>query len=511
MTDMKITGCVPLPGQGLVARHGDLVAVTEGDGLDPDPLLGALDEVAATAGDGGALVLAVARAMLANPDTVSGACAGVTAGGQVAVLVHGSAVATIVVDGGQEVQLTSNGSLLPVNRTFSGASISIRLALGSTGDPDARLRLDGGVVSGDGLAVTASTDPAGPGRVTSEARQAPDDKTTLRKVPKKQGAAPGGARPDAAVTPGPVSASDAPTEQADIVQPGGGPDPELTVPPSGGLGSKQETYLPPPEDADRGQWEGEGWHPPTERADIGPAGDEEWHTSTDHADLGQAGAEGWSPPFEFMPSTPPASRGREPQLHEPDPAADFEWISLVPEPGGQDARDQARAPEADGAPPLEGAEPALVEGALCARNHFNDPSVAYCRQCGLSMVQQTRRTQLGQRPPLGVLLLDDGTGFTLDRDYVLGREPVLDGDVAAGRARPLRITDPGGTVGRVHLRVSLIGWQVEVKDLGSVNGSVLYQPAGEQKLNPYDPVVVEPGARIGLGQRSVQYLSYRAA
>ena len=223
-------------------------------------------------------------------------------------------------------------------------------------------------------------------------------------------------------------------------------------------------------------------------------------------DRGQAGTEGWHPPTEFMPATPPASRGPEPRLHEPDPAADFEWVSLVPD--GQDfSRDQPDVPPI--AP--EGAEPAMVEGILCVRNHFNDPDVAYCRQCGISMVQQTRTTQIGQRPPLGVLLLDDGTGFTLDRDYVLGREPVLDGDVAAGRARPLRISDPDGTVGRVHLRVSLVGWQVEVKDLGSVNGSVVYRPVGgEGKLNPYDPVVVEPGTRISIGQRSVQYLSYRA-
>ena len=83
-----------------------------------------------------------------------------------------------------------------------------------------------------------------------------------------------------------------------------------------------------------------------------------------------------------------------------------------------------------------------------------------------------------------MLLLDDGTAFTLDRDYVLGREPVLDGDVTAGRARPLRITDPDGTVGRVHLRVSLVGWQVEVKDLGSVNGSVLLLPGRRAQAQP---------------------------
>ena len=214
------------------------------------------------------------------------------------------------------------------------------------------------------------------------------------------------------------------------------------------------------------------------------------------------------------PDTPSASQDREPKLHEPNAEADFEWISLVPEPGGTgDVHDHDHAAEPD-VPQLapEGAEPAMVEGVLCARNHFNDPDVAYCRQCGLSMVQQTRRTQVGQRPPLGVLLLDDGTAFTLDRDYVLGREPVLDTDVAAGLARPLRITDPNGTVGRVHLRVSLVGWQVEVKDLGSVNGSVIYQSGGgEDRLSPHEPVVVKPGTRIGIGQRTAQYLSYRAS
>ena len=96
--------------------------MTEGGGPGPDLLLGALDEVAATTADGGALVLAVARAMLAHLDQVSGACAGITAGGEVAVLVHGSAVAAVAVDGGQEVQLTAVARLLPVNRTFSGTT-----------------------------------------------------------------------------------------------------------------------------------------------------------------------------------------------------------------------------------------------------------------------------------------------------------------------------------------------------------------------------------------------------
>ena len=45
---------------------------------------------------------------------------------------------------------------------------------------------------------------------------------------------------------------------------------------------------------------------------------------------------------------------------------------------------------------------------------------------------QAPRLQRRPRPPLGVLVFDDGTRVTLDGDYVLGREPVLDFDVMAG-------------------------------------------------------------------------------
>jgi pSer/pThr/pTyr-binding forkhead associated (FHA) protein len=111
-----------------------------------------------------------------------------------------------------------------------------------------------------------------------------------------------------------------------------------------------------------------------------------------------------------------------------------------------------------------------------------------------------------------VLLVDDGRGYPLDRDYVIGREPRLDGDVVAGRATPLPITDAEGSVSRLHLRVSLVGWRVEVRDLGSANGSVLYGGAGGgRRLAPTDVVVLEPGARVGIGRRSVEFLAYGAA
>jgi pSer/pThr/pTyr-binding forkhead associated (FHA) protein len=104
-------------------------------------------------------------------------------------------------------------------------------------------------------------------------------------------------------------------------------------------------------------------------------------------------------------------------------------------------------------------------------------------------------------------VLDDGTRFPLDGDYVLGREPTFDSDVLEGRSRPLRINDANGTVSRLHLRISLVGWQVEVSDLGSANGSVLQSADGERRLPPHVPTMIGPGARIGIGHRSMRYVA----
>jgi hypothetical protein len=151
----------------------------------------------------------------------------------------------------------------------------------------------------------------------------------------------------------------------------------------------------------------------------------------------------------------------------------------------------------------------LVDGVLCARDHFNDPSARACRQCGTGLNQPPRSFERRPRPPLGVLVLDDGTRFPLDVDYVLGREPTFDSDVIDGRARPLRVNDPNGTVSRLHLRISLVGWQVEVSDLGSANGSVVQSSGAERPLAPFEPTIIEPGVRIGVGHRSIQYLAYQ--
>ena len=98
----------------------------------------------------------------------------------------------------------------------------------------------------------------------------------------------------------------------------------------------------------------------------------------------------------------------------------------------------------------------LVIGVLCKHGHFNDPKVPYCSVCGISMTQLTRVPAPGPRPPLGVLTLDDGTAYPLERGYVLGRTPARDELVRSGRASPLPLADR--TVSRVHARVLPNGW-----------------------------------------------------
>src|ERR1700722_527652 len=156
-------------------------------------------------------------------------------------------------------------------------------------------------------------------------------------------------------------------------------------------------------------------------------------------------------------------------------------------------------------------EPVVVDGAMCPRMHFNPPDAMFCRECRAAMREVTNNIRRQPRPLLGVLLVDDGRGYPLDRDYVIGREPLLDDDVAAGRATPLPITDAEGSVSRLHLRGSLVGWRVEVRDLGSANGSVLYRTGGPRTLAPVDAAWLDPGARVGVGRRSVQFLPYGAS
>jgi hypothetical protein len=151
-----------------------------------------------------------------------------------------------------------------------------------------------------------------------------------------------------------------------------------------------------------------------------------------------------------------------------------------------------------------------VEGILCVNGHFNDPAALYCRIDGISLAQRTHDFVTRPRPPLGVLVFDDGSSYSVDGDYVLGREPERDENVRAGRVRPLVVKDDDDSVSRIHGEIRIDGWTPTIVDRGSVNGTYI-APPGTVIWNPIvaqQPVPLVPGTRVQIGGRTFVYDSH---
>jgi hypothetical protein len=162
--------------------------------------------------------------------------------------------------------------------------------------------------------------------------------------------------------------------------------------------------------------------------------------------------------------------------------------------------------------PAQGAALAsAVVGVYCKNGHFDDPEARFCAVCGISMNQQTLVPQPGTRPPLGVLVFDDGSIFQLDSDYVIGRDPVQSAAVVAGKARPLCVVDDAGIVSRAHAALQLDGWRVLLTDLGSANGTRIRHRDHDtgQQLPPHVSAELFPGSHVDLGGCGFQYESHR--
>ncbi len=172
---------------------------------------------------------------------------------------------------------------------------------------------------------------------------------------------------------------------------------------------------------------------------------------------------------------------------EPLPVVEADTGATSEAPTGGDVEDQA-----------------MVQGIVCSRHHLNNPEANYCSVCGVSMVHVTHNLVTGPRPPLGFMVFDDGSTFTLDLDDVLGREPET-ADERSMRSIPL--DDPERTISRVHAEVRLEGWEVKLVDRGSSNGSFVWDEPGRRwhRLDPHEPVTIVPGAHVALGRRTFRY------
>ncbi len=147
-----------------------------------------------------------------------------------------------------------------------------------------------------------------------------------------------------------------------------------------------------------------------------------------------------------------------------------------------------------------------VLGIHCPADHHNHPNAVYCAQCGRRMgVNHTAVAKFGPRPPLGLLLIDDGSTFSLVSDVIVGRDPSAHPDVLEHGADSLRIGGDVAVLSRSHFGVYLDGWSVTAVDLGSSNGTTIRRASGEVVALSTDArTMLNAGDTLLLGDREIR-------
>jgi hypothetical protein len=213
------------------------------------------------------------------------------------------------------------------------------------------------------------------------------------------------------------------------------------------------------------------------------------------ADLGQPYAQSVPPP-DRRPTAASVTKQRGRLLDD-----DFAWAQVAGQQPSMSAvaRPAVAYDQAATALPSTpvGGDPGagpLVMAVRCTGGHLNPPAALRCRVCGADI--PTQPAESARRPVLGVLRLSTGKALPLDRGAVLGRDP---GQPPHGGPHHIRVASPEGLISRRHVEVVLDGWQVEVVDLGSTNGSVVTPPDGQpERLQFGSRRVIEAGYTVHL-------------
>ena len=152
--------------------------------------------------------------------------------------------------------------------------------------------------------------------------------------------------------------------------------------------------------------------------------------------------------------------------------------------------------------------------ATCARGHHNSAAAKFCGICGLAMVQASVLATPEQRiglssaaPDTGGVLEIGSQRFDLGHCAVVGRLPNRSGTVAKRRARPGPVDEPG--VSGVHAQFRLVGWETELTDLGSTNGTYVWDSRHDDWHRITFPVIVTDGAAISFGSVAARFRQSR--
>jgi hypothetical protein len=479
-------GLWSVPGQGVLARQGDLILLSAIDerGL-VEKLLDSLAKTSEGGGDGRGFADAV-EDLVESDETWDGGhegepgpaviAIGPEAGG-LAVIVSGTAWAEIVTAHGTDRLVA--GQPARVLRWVVGVPVhAVRGGLGTdreVGDyTDHFSRLERGSVRAGGLSYHSGLPAAPPQDGVSQGGAALEAMVPLaHHVAAPDAASPVSAADAGAAAPGPTAEEGAGVRQRPYPVVPNSRQPDAVEP------HATQPEIAEPETLDSGTTEPVEGEPET--ANSGTVEPE--IAGPEAADSGTTGTARAEPVAEQSIPQPQA-----------DPVA-IDSTEVLPLPPAGEPKNGTGA----------SADPPIVVGVYCKNGDFGDPEARSCAVCGVWMNRRGASPQPGARPPLGALVFNDDSALELSADCVVGRNPALDPSVAAGEARPLRFLD--SQVSRIHARVHLDGWRVFLIDLGSANGTRIRPPGkrSDQALEPNVPVPLQSGTCIFVGMQGFRY------
>jgi hypothetical protein len=150
-----------------------------------------------------------------------------------------------------------------------------------------------------------------------------------------------------------------------------------------------------------------------------------------------------------------------------------------------------------------------VTGVRCELGHFNHPRAMNCLRCGRPIAPGSLQVS-GPRPPVGVLLADDGSIWALSRGCLIGTEPTLAAEVQSGAAQAIAMrAGANHAMGPVQAEVQIRDWSAYLVDRGAEGGTWLQGPTAQtwEQLGRHEQRELADGSHLSCGGRVLTYLS----
>lgn len=175
----------------------------------------------------------------------------------------------------------------------------------------------------------------------------------------------------------------------------------------------------------------------------------------------------------------------------------------------------ASTPEPEPGPAAAPATPAAemtstrpqLRGILCHEGHLTSANDFNCRTCGIATDPEAEIV-MGDRPVLGLLTFDDGAVLELDRPAAVGSGVPTGYEIDGELATIVRLDDGVDGISAVQIEVRTIGWEVEIHDMNSENGTYTILHGERQtrtRLRAGQSVVLQQGMTVELGGRHFDF------